>query len=170
MTTPQEAFRNAMAECAAAIYLITTDGPAGRYGITMTAVTSVTDNPPTLLICVNDKAAIRPILQANGCLCVNILSSAQQAAAEHFGGLTPLTPEERFEQHIWQRGQSGQLQIEGALAHLHGRITDSHQLGTHHVFYIAVEEMITRNTPLPALAYFRRRFIRVAEDQTVQAA
>lgn len=168
-TTPQQAFRNAMAECAAAVYLITTDGPAGRYGITMTAVSSVTDSPPTLLICVNEKAAIRPILQANGCLCVNILSSQQQNAAEHFGGLTALTPEERFEQHIWQRGRSGQLQIEGALAHLHGRITDSHELGTHHVFYVAVEEMITRNTPLPALAYFRRQFIEVAANP-VQAA
>lgn len=163
MTPSQQAFRNAMAECAATVYLITTDGPAGRYGITMTAVTAVTDTPPTLILCVNDKAAIRPVLQTNGLLCVNILSAGQQAAAEHFGGLTPLTPEERFEQHIWQRGQSGQLQIEGALAHLHGRITDSHLLGTHYVFYVAVEEMHTRHSPLPALAYFRRGFVRVGE-------
>ena len=122
MDSIQQDFRNAMAACAAGVYLITTDGEHGRYGITMTSVAPVTDTPPTVVLCVNLNTRICPILTGNGELCINVLSADQQDAAEHFAGITKLTHEERFEQHIWHRGSSGQLQIDDALAHLHGRI------------------------------------------------
>ena len=54
-----------MASCAAGVHVITTDGEAGRYGITMTAVTAVTDEPPTVMLCINRQSAIIPILQGN---------------------------------------------------------------------------------------------------------
>ena len=48
--TLQSPFRDAMAACASGVHVITTDGTAGRYGITMTAVTAVTDEPPTVML------------------------------------------------------------------------------------------------------------------------
>ena len=63
-----------MASCASGVHVITTDGAAGRYGITMTAVTSVTDEPPTMMLCINREAGIIPILLANRDLCINTLS------------------------------------------------------------------------------------------------
>ena len=120
--TLKHPFRDAMASCAAGVHVITTDGESGRYGITMTAVTPVTDEPPTIMLCINRKAAIIPILQTNRDLCINTLSESQQDIAEHFAGLTGLSPEERFAYHIWNRGETGQLEVEDALAHLHGRI------------------------------------------------
>lgn len=60
--TLKHPFRDAMASCAAGVHVITTDGESGRYGITMTAVTPVTDEPPTIMLCINRKAAIIPIL------------------------------------------------------------------------------------------------------------
>ncbi len=45
-------FRDAMSSLAAAVNVITTDGPHGRAGFTATAVCSVTDQPPTLLVCI----------------------------------------------------------------------------------------------------------------------
>lgn len=154
----QPFFRDAMASCAAGVHVITTDGKAGRYGITMTAVIPVTDAPPTVMICINRRSAIIPILQTNEHLCINVLSAAQQDIAEHFAGITKLSPEERFEYHIWHRGQTGQLQVEGALAHLHGRITAQHDIGTHHVFYVLIDEIKVHDTTEPALVYFRRNF------------
>ncbi|OSI09664.1 4-hydroxyphenylacetate 3-monooxygenase, reductase component [Neisseria zoodegmatis] len=154
----QPFFRDAMASCAAGVHVITTDGGAGRYGITMTAVTPVTDAPPTVMICINSRSAIIPILQANEHLCINVLSAAQQDVAEHFAGITKLSPEERFEYHIWHRGQTGQLEVEGALAHLHGKITAQHDIGTHHVFYVLIDEIKVHDTNEPALVYFRRHF------------
>ena len=105
--TLKQPFRDAMASCAAGVHVITTDGVAGRYGITMTAVTSVTDEPPTIMLCINREAAIIPILLANHDLCINTLSDGQQDIAEHFAGMTNLSPEERFEYPIWHRGEKG---------------------------------------------------------------
>lgn len=154
----QRPFRDAMASCASGVHVITTDGGSGRYGITMTAVAPITDEPPTVLLCINRQSAIVPILAANRHLCINVLAAGQQDVAEHFAGLTPLSPEERFEYHIWHRGRTGQLQVEGALAHLHGCITARHDIGTHHVFYVEIGEIKVQNATAPALVYFRRNF------------
>ncbi|SOD67716.1 4-hydroxyphenylacetate 3-monooxygenase, reductase component [Alysiella filiformis] len=158
LSQTQLLFREAMSVCAAGVHVITTDGATGRFGITMTAVSSVTDEPPTLMLCVNRQAQIYPILQANGVLCVNVLSSQQIDVAEHFAGLTKLTPEARFEQHIWHRGKNGQLQVDGALAHLHGKIVANHEVGTHGVFYVQIDEIALNPHIDNALVYFRRTF------------
>lgn len=71
-TPLKQDFRHAMASCAAGVHVITTDGAAGRYGITMTAVSSITDEPPTVMLCINRSAAIIPILQTNRDLCINV--------------------------------------------------------------------------------------------------
>ena len=161
----QATFRDAMAACAAGVHVITTDGAAGRYGITMTAVASVTDEPPTVMLCINRQSAIVPILLANRSLCINVLAAEQQDIAEHFAGMTALSPEERFEYHIWHRGKSGQLQVEGALAHLHGIIVQQSEVGTHWVLLVEIHEIAVhdgKTTTAPALVYFRRRFGQLA--------
>lgn len=90
--TLKSPFRDAMASCAAGVHVITTDGQSGRYGITMTAVAPITDEPPTVMLCINRQAGIIPILQANRNLCINTLSENQQDVAEHFAGLTNFPP------------------------------------------------------------------------------
>ena len=50
-------FRDAMARVCAPVNIITTDGPAGRGGFTATAMCSVSDDPPTLLVCMNERSA-----------------------------------------------------------------------------------------------------------------
>ncbi|CFG96913.1 TPA: 4-hydroxyphenylacetate 3-monooxygenase, reductase component [Neisseria gonorrhoeae] len=156
--TFQTSFRDAMASCAAGVHVITTDGAAGRYGITMTAVAPVTDEPPTVMLCINRSARIIPILSENGSLCINMLADEHQDVAEHFAGLTGLSPEERFAYHIWHRGKTGQLEIEGALGHLHGHIVGKHEIGTHFVFYVRLDEIKNCGCKRPALLYFRRQF------------
>ena len=138
LNTIQQNFREAMSFCAAGVHVITTDGKAGRYGITI--------------------ASIYPILLENEYLCVNVLAKHQQDVAEHFAGMTKLMPAKRFEQHIWHRGKTGQLQIEGALAHLHGHIVEHHVMGTHGVFYIHLDEILHHDDEADPLLYFRRQF------------
>lgn len=152
-------YREAMANVAAAVHVITTDGAAGRYGITMTAVTSVTDTPPTMLLCINRKATIQPILRANGALCINILAQHQRKAADFFSGMMPLPPEERFAHHEWTQGESGQWQLEGALANLHGEIAEMRDMGSHTVFYVSVGHIRIGAAQDKPLLYFRRRFV-----------
>lgn len=47
------AFRNAMAQLGTAVHVVTTDGAGGRAGFTASAVCSVTDTPPSVLVCIN---------------------------------------------------------------------------------------------------------------------
>jgi hypothetical protein len=63
-----------MSRLGAAVNIVTTDGPAGRAGFTASAVCSVTDEPPTLLVCLNRTASVYPAFEANGVLCVNVLA------------------------------------------------------------------------------------------------
>lgn len=87
MTTPdQQTFRDAMACVGAAVNIITTDGPAGMAGFTASAVCSVTDTPPTLLVCLNRGASVWPIFSENRTLCVNTLSAGQEPLSNLFGG------------------------------------------------------------------------------------
>ena len=59
-------FRDAMASLSAAVNVVTTAGEAGRCGITATAVCSVTDTPPSVMVCINANSAMNPVFQGNG--------------------------------------------------------------------------------------------------------
>lgn len=56
-------FRDAMASLSAAVNVVTTEGDAGRCGITATAVCSVTDTPPSVMVCINANSAMNPVFQ-----------------------------------------------------------------------------------------------------------
>jgi flavin reductase len=71
-------FRNGMALLPGAVTVITTDGPEGPAGFTASAVCSVTDSPPTVLVCMNRSSFAHRFFAGNGVLCVNVLSAAQQ--------------------------------------------------------------------------------------------
>jgi flavin reductase len=79
-------FRNAMARVCAPVSIITTDGPAGRGGFTATAMCSVTDDPPTLLVCMNARSSQVEVFTKNGRFCVNVLSAEHQDLAAGFAG------------------------------------------------------------------------------------
>ena len=80
----QQAFREAMSRLGAAVHVITTDGPSGKTGFTATAVCSVSDSPPTLLVCLNRGATSMPILRGNGVFCVNTLRAGDELVADTF--------------------------------------------------------------------------------------
>ena len=98
--TDKASFRDAMAHVGAAVNIITTDGPAGRAGFTASAVCSVTDTPPTLLVCLNRSASVWPVFSEHHTLCVNTLAAGQEALSTLFGGKTAM--DERFAAADWQ--------------------------------------------------------------------
>ena len=98
-------FRDAMASLSAAVNVITTEGEAGRCGITATAVCSVTDTPPSVMVCINANSAMNPVFQGNGKLCINVLNHEQEEMARHFAGMTGMTMDDRFGLSGWQKVQ-----------------------------------------------------------------
>ncbi len=81
-------FREAMSRLGAAVHVVTTDGPRGKTGFTATAVCSVSDHRPTLLVCLNRSSGSGALVRNNGVLCVNTLRAAEANIADVFAGRT----------------------------------------------------------------------------------
>lgn len=150
-------FRDAMANLAAAVNIVTTDGPGGRCGITATAVCSVTDTPPTLLVCLNRNSAMNPVFEANGRMCINVLNHQQEETARHFAGMTGISMEERFRLDQWQSGMLGQPVLGNALVSLAGEIAQVQSIGTHQLYLVQIKQ-IEINEIGSGLVYFKRNF------------
>ncbi len=154
-TVTKDRYRDAMASVAAAVNVVTTDGPGGRAGFTATAVCSVTDSPPTLLVCVKRDSSVGEAFRANGSLCVNTLAPAHQPLSNMFGGRTP--SDERFAAATWTTGCTGAPVLEGALASFDCRISKVVDVGTHAVLFCEVLE-IGGGEPTEGLIYVGRRY------------
>lgn len=152
----RQKFRDAMSRLGAAVNIITTDGPAGRNGLTASAVCSVTDTPPTLLVCVNRAASAHAALKANGALCVNILAGRHETLSDDFGR-HGVAAEQRFAQGSWTRLVTGAPVLVDAVASFDCAIAKVAEIGTHSVFFCEVREIATGLQP-EGLIYFNRLY------------
>ncbi len=160
--TLQTEFRNAMAQLGSAVSVITTDGPAGKFGFTASAVCSVTDQPPTLLVCMNRNSFAHEHFKRNGTLCVNVLSSDHQVLSGVFANAS-LRSEERFGHDNWQVLSSGAPVLSSAVACFDCLIADCHEVGSHSVFYCQVQAIRTSEQPR-GLVWFNRRYHAIGHD------
>ncbi len=126
-------FRDALARVPAAVVVVATDGPAGLGGYTATAFTSVSDDPPTVLVCLNRKSAQTAIFRENRVFSVNMLAAEDRAVADDFAGFTRLSAPERFEKATWSRGASGAPMLAGARVSLDCEIAEMKPVATHNV-------------------------------------
>ncbi|RKQ39766.1 NADH-dependent FMN reductase RutF [Enterobacter sp. R1(2018)] len=151
----KQSFRDAMSRLGAAVNIITTDGPAGRAGFTASAVCSVTDDPPTLLVCLNRSASVWPIFSQNMALCVNTLAAGHESLSNLFGGKTPMA--ERFSAARWRQGVSGCPRLEGAVASFDCRISQVVSVGTHDILFCELVAL-ERNDDTHGLVWFDRGY------------
>ncbi|MDG6094339.1 flavin reductase [Acetobacter sp. AN02] len=150
-------FRDAMSLLASAVTIITTDGPNGRHGFTASAVSSVSDTPPTILVCVNRTSSSHAHLFAHGRLAVNILSDSHDTLSGRFA-TSRLSMDERFSEGDWKRGAGGLPVLGDALASLECRIADIAEVGTHTVIFGEVETINLQPGSGKALVWFRRQY------------
>lgn len=160
MPVDKQAYREGMARLGAAVNVITTDGPGGRAGFTASAVCSVTDTPPVLLVCANRANDSYPAFKANGILCVNTLTGAHEALSPLFAGLTEDPAEARFDAGEWSTLATGAPLLEGAAVAFDCRIDQIVEVGTHDVFFCAVEAVHLGDTQ-EVLIYYRRSYHRL---------
>lgn len=148
-------YRDAMSRLGAAVNLITTNGPAGRAGFTASAVCSVTDEPPTLLVCLNRNASVHAAFERNRVLCVNVLAAGQDGLSTLFGGKTPMA--ERFAAADWSPGPTGSPMLDEALVAFDCRVGEVCRVGTHDVLYCEVVA-IRQGQDRAGLVYFQRAY------------
>jgi flavin reductase len=153
-----DTFRNAMAQLGAAVHVITTDGPAGRAGFTASAVCSVTDTPPSVLVCINRASSSYEAIKVNGRICINTLSADQCGVSVNFSKKGSMA--ERFAHGKWIKRPGQPAHLEGASLSIDCIVTSSMQVGTHDILICEVSE-ITSNAHHGALIYYDRKYHRV---------
>ena len=151
----RQGYRDAMARLGAAVTIVTTDGEGGRAGFAATAVCSVSDTPPTLLVCLNRGSSAYGPVSRNGVICVNVLASEHEPLSRLFGGKTPV--DERFAGAQWEHTATGSHRLVGALASFDCRIRSHADGGTHDVLFCEVEEIQIRADG-EGLIYFDRGY------------
>ncbi len=163
MTGLRQAFIDGMSHAASTVSIVATDGPAGRAGVTVSAMSSVSadTSKPTLLVCVNQSsAAAAPIIE-NGTFTVNILRDNQVKVSDTFAGRYGHSREAKFDCADWSAGETGSPMLDDALSNFDCRLVSDQLVGTHHIFMGEVEQV--RNARAGrALVYASRSYRAIA--------
>lgn len=158
--------RDAMARLGAAVSIVTTDGSGGRAGFTASAICSVTDDPPTLLVCINRASSAYPSMKRNEVVCVNVLSARHEQLSRLFGGKVPA--EKRFAAALWSTLEAGAPVLADCSAAFDCRITDVVNVGTHDVLLCRVVAL-QRSGCTENLIYFDRAYHVIGVTRSAEA-
>jgi len=156
----RDGFIDAMSINATAVTVVTTDGPAGRKGVTVSAFASVSADPPTVLVCTRRASPAREAILQNQVFAVNVLHENQVEVSDTFSG----KGESRFDfsSHPWRDGSVGLPVSPDAVAVFECEVTAAYESGSHTVIIGQVRE-VHRGGGQPLL-YCQRRYARLAES------
>ena len=126
-------FREAMSCVASAVSVVTTDGAFGCAGMTVSSMCSVSDNPPSVLICLNKVSPVSEIIRTNGTMCINVLRDNQDYVSEAFAGDYLDANVDLFVSGDWDRMATGAPTLAEALVNLDCLIEGEQLYGTHYV-------------------------------------
>lgn len=155
-TDPQlaEAFKQAMRRVAATVNVISICVDGKPMGITATAVSVVSMDPPSLLVCVNQAASVHPSIENVVHFNVNVLHRDQAEVATIFA-------DRKLEAQRFIRGWDNDCvtppKLRNAQAVIRCRRIDHHRFGTHSIFIGVVEEVTSREEVAP-LIYLDGKF------------
>jgi flavin reductase (DIM6/NTAB) family NADH-FMN oxidoreductase RutF len=149
--------RTVMRYFASAVTVVTGALETGElFGLTVSAFTSVSLEPPLVLICIRNESSATDLLRKSMKYCVNILAEDQQAIAEKFS----LAGEAgRFQNLDFILGKAGSPILRGAIGYIDCRIVEIISAGDHTIFLgEAVEVSAEDKDPL---LYLNRRYVRL---------
>jgi flavin reductase (DIM6/NTAB) family NADH-FMN oxidoreductase RutF len=138
-----------MRRLAASVSIVVAKGDNGPVGMAATSITSLTVDPPAVLVCVNRSTSLHAVLEPTAPLSVNLLSRDQQAVSSAFGGGVPR--EERFNVGDWREAHNGLPMLEGAQANLLCVIDAMLAYGTHSIVIARVLEARVSETVAPLI-------------------
>jgi len=149
-------YMSAMAQHVSSVCVITTQVDGDKYGFTATAVTSVTADPPRLLVCANRSSSTHSKLLQSRCFCVNVLTEDQDKVAMVFAGMGGRRLD-RFADAEWTELMTGAPTLKGAAANFDCVLTETCEQSTHSVLFGDVVAARHR-TGVDTLLYGGRRF------------
>lgn len=127
-------FIDAMSAAVTGVNLITTSGRTGRFGITVSAMSSVSADPPMLLACINRRSPACAAIRSNQVFCVNVLSTRQRHLANAFAGNADQGNAYDFSIGQWERGFMDVLRLVDAVSSFDCALEQSYDAGSHTIF------------------------------------
>lgn len=145
-------FREALSRFASGVTVVTTIDGENRIGVTVSAFSSLSLEPPLVLICIEKRIYIHDFLEKRGRFCVNVLARDQESVSQQFAARV----DDRFEGIATRPGLGGVPVIEGSLAVLECSFHASYDGGDHTIFVGRVEN--TEVADSDPLLYFRSAY------------
>ncbi|MBL8564149.1 MAG: flavin reductase family protein [Hyphomicrobiaceae bacterium] len=158
-----ESYRALMRHQAGAVTVVATELHGMRAGLTATAFSSLSDSPPTILVCIHRTAGAHDSIIAARAFSVNILAAEQQGVAERFSGVGGVRGAARFEGSSWSVLKTGSPVLDGALASLDCELVEHHVFTTHSIFIGHVVGGSVRAEAQPLL-YFRGDYWNIGQN------
>ena len=155
----RDRFLAGMASAACTVNVVTTDGPAGRFGVTVSAMSSVSADTqrPTLLVCVHHLCPAAQAIIANGVFCVNVLRDDQSYISDCFAGRFKTPGDDKFSCAEWTTQVTGAPRVIDPLVAFDCRLVSHQRIGTHYVFFGEAEDMFI-SAPGSPLIYANRAY------------
>lgn len=158
-----DTFREVVGHFMSGVTVITARFEGGDYGMTASAVTSLSLDPPMMLVCLHNESSTQKAISRSGAFAVNVLAEGQHETAQRFGK----PQHDKFADLAIRRGLDDVPLLEDALAVLECRVGYDVVGGTHRVFMARVVRALAR--PGSPLAYFRGSFGRIELDSNARA-
>lgn len=163
MTTPDTPFdppskwefRDVMGRFASGVTVITTRDDEVDFGAAASAVSSLSDEPPMILVCLNVTSTTAQAITRSGVFAVNVLAEDSAPLAQRFASKGA----DKFQSVAFERGHGGAPLLAGSIAQFECVVEDSVRGGTHLVFLARVVRVTSH--PGNPLAYFRGSFGRM---------
>jgi flavin reductase (DIM6/NTAB) family NADH-FMN oxidoreductase RutF len=134
-------FRATVGTFATGVTVITTRGDEHSYGMTANAFSSVSLDPPLVLVCVISPSEGRDRIAQNGCFAVNILHAEQEPISRYFASRDRPRGRDAFGEVSHKLGASGSPIIDGVVGYLDCKLHTSHDAGDHEIFIGEVLEL-----------------------------
>jgi flavin reductase len=154
-------FLEGMSRAATFVAVATTDGEAGRYGVTISSLTSVSadGDHPSLLACIHHLSPAATAILKNRSFCANLLAEGQQDLANLFAGRSAPNAPSRFDGLDWTAGAGGQPMLTGATASFECKLATALLWETHYIIVGKVTS-VDLHADASALLYGQRAYRR----------
>ena len=140
MAVERDVFEAALRRWASGVTIVTAEWRGQRFGMTASAFSSVSIDPPLVLVCPDRRSKTLPFLRRSGAFTVNVLASDQEALSSRFAAAG--NEDMRFEGLVCSTGKTGTPRLPGALVALDCRTVSLHEAGDH---VICVGEVMDAN-------------------------
>jgi flavin reductase (DIM6/NTAB) family NADH-FMN oxidoreductase RutF len=161
MAVSGDEFKKALQLWSSGVAVVTTQSEKfGIQGMTVTAFSSVSINPPQILVCINKSADTGEGIKESERFSVNVLKNGQEEVSNHFAGGS--SQRQRFENTPWEAGISGTPILSESLMSLDCEVVDTIHSGTHIIIIGEVKNAICRSGE--PLLYYRSAYRKLVVD------